>query len=240
MALIICGAMLSNSAGCSGGGDAGGGISGGGGSSTDSTVSASESAAATTTQITNCLNLNASNQAFRSGDWCQVNGIGFGSSKDGLSGSVVFSDSAISVPAILYYSWSDSVIVFRVPDGIPTVNVMMNVISLSGLSSDSVMIMVSATPNPSPQLTPAECFSDACSHNHSDLDSHCNSTASPTPAPTATSESSFSLRSSEVENGGNTAGRVHRRWGQCHASSRVERRAGRDKKLCGNHASYRS
>ena len=99
-------------------------------------------------------NLTLSGQALRSGDWCQISGTGFGSSKDSGSGAVVFTDGTSSVPATLYSSWSDDTIVCRVPDGIPTISVTITVITISGSTSTGFIVSVSATPNPSPEATP--------------------------------------------------------------------------------------
>jgi len=198
MVILMAALFVPGSMGCGGG--SGGGTSGSGGFSSETwgAGTTAPTTASATPQVTSCINLTASGQALRSGDWCQVNGSGFGASKDVNAGSVVFTDGILSVPATLYYSWSDTVIVLRVPDGIPAVNVMIQVVTLSGASSAGITIPVSTAPNPSPQATPPQVTPTPTPTTTPTP----GPAASPTPAPTTTPTGTFILKISAFENGG--------------------------------------
>jgi len=184
---ISCLALLPGSAGCGGGGETGSmGSSGGGGYSSGASGS---SISISAPSISSCVNLTDSDQAFRSGDWLQVNGSGFGASTSSSAGSVVFTDGTASAAAALYYSWSDTVIVCRIPDGIPLTSVSVKVITSSGESSAGMIILVNATPNPSPQATPPSVTPTPTP----------TPTSTPTPTPTPTSSPSPSSGTMNIQ-----------------------------------------
>jgi hypothetical protein len=106
-------------------------------------------------QVSSVSNLSAPNQAIRQGDWIQVNGSGFGASRaTAHAANVSFTNGINEVNAELYDSWSDSRIVCRVPDGIPSANVGVVVTASTQSSSSAFAITTSPIPNPSPQPTP--------------------------------------------------------------------------------------
>ncbi|MDQ7826127.1 MAG: hypothetical protein RDV48_25215 [Candidatus Eremiobacteraeota bacterium] len=128
---------------CGGGGDSGSGAYYGGGGGTTAAP-----------QISSFSNLNSPGQPLRSGDWCQVNGSGFGATRQARGGYAAFTDGINSVQATLYSTWSDTQVVCRVPDSSPSTGVSVIVVTSAGSSSNQVSVPVNPTPNPSPQPTP--------------------------------------------------------------------------------------
>ncbi|MHC9540599.1 MAG: hypothetical protein AB9903_13910 [Vulcanimicrobiota bacterium] len=145
-------------------------------------------------QIQSVLNLNNSGQPVRIGDWCQINGVYFGSSKgigyvrysfqDGTSGSADYTNL-----------WADSQIICRVPQPDRGMNskaaavVNLCVYTNEGMFSNSYSTDYDTTPNPTPQPTPP---SPSPTPSISPTPSP-TSTVSPTPSPSPSSSPTPSI-----------------------------------------------
>lgn len=115
-------------------------------------------------QIYGVSNLNSTGQPVRIGDWCQINGASFGSSKG--SGYVYFTlQDGTTGNADLIYLWSDSQIVCRVPQSkskkrmhvhvkAAAAAVSISVYTNDGAGSNSYAVEYDSSPNPTPQPTP--------------------------------------------------------------------------------------
>ena len=128
-------------------------------------------------QIYGVSNLNSTGQPVRIGDWCQINGASFGSSKG--NGYVHFTlQDGTTGNADLIYLWSDSQIVCRVPQSkskkrmhvhvkAAAAAVSISVYTNDGTGSNSYPVEYDSSPNPTPQPTPPSpsphsiCFANA-------------------------------------------------------------------------------
>ena len=169
--LVICIACALTIAGCGSGSDSGtswyGGGDGGG--------------ATTTPQITAVNNMDLPGQPVRVGDWIQIQGSGFGTSRPGTTsdGYVAFSDGTTVTKAVNYGQWSDTLVQCQVPQGTPikalifkeSISIGVVPANSSGGGS-SYSTNANPTPNPTPQPTPPS--------------------PSPTPSPTGTVTPSLS------------------------------------------------
>ena len=180
--LVICIACALTIAGCGGGGsDSGtswyGGGDGGG--------------ATTTPQITAVNNMDLPGQPVRVGDWIQIQGSGFGSTRLGTSsdGYVAFSDGTVEAKAVNFGQWSDTLVECQVPQGTPIKalifkgSVSIGVVPANFFGGgSSYSINANPTPNPTPQPTPPSPSPSPSP----------TGTATPSPSPTPTPSPSLS------------------------------------------------
>jgi len=187
IALIVFAAFALVVAGC-GSGESDGSASWYGGDGGETAV----------TQITAVNSMDLPGQPIRVGDWIQIQGSGFGSSRQGKQsdGYVAFSDGTTVTKAVSYGQWTDVIVECQVPQGTPIKsitfkeNVSIYVVKPDSNNNSSLYSSsVNPTPNPSPQPTPPSP-SPSPSLTGTPIPSPFPTptpSASPTPTPTPTS-----------------------------------------------------
>lgn len=115
------------------------------------------------TMVDSIVNLDLPGQPIRVGDWIQINGTGFGASRQGESvhGYAAFSDGNTVTKATQYGQWSDTLVQCQVPQGAPIKAVQpresVSIYVMKADSNDggsSYSSNANPTPNPSPQFSP--------------------------------------------------------------------------------------
>ena len=122
-----------------------------------------DSGTAGITMVDSIVNLDLPGQPIRVGDWIQINGTGFGASRQGVSahGYAAFSDGNTVTKATQYGQWSETLVQCQVPQGAPIKAVqsresvsiyVMKADSTEGGSSYSSNANPTPNPVPSPRL----------------------------------------------------------------------------------------
>jgi TolB protein len=166
------------------------GCGSGGSSDVLSLYGSDNSVSASASQITSVGNMDLPGHPVRVGDWIQIQGSGFGASRQGNSsdGYVEFSNGTTACRAAQYDRWSDTLVVCQVPQGMPVKNIILKAqVNITVVRADSsadgaVSFSTDAgtTANPNPQPTPP---SPSPSPSPTTI-------TSPTPSPSPTSSSS--------------------------------------------------
>lgn len=153
----IIGILIIVLSGCATSGDSG----------SSALTSFTDPTAVTGPQITSVTNLNNPGQALRQGDWCQVDGKGFGQSSTGTisNGYVHFIlQDGRKGKADVHHNWTDTQIICRVPLKMKDINsskessgaltVMVVPPDAGSAASNAHVVPQNPTPNPSVQPTP--------------------------------------------------------------------------------------
>ncbi len=158
------------------------------GSGSDQSVSFWGDNNARVPQVQSIINLNNPGQPIRIGDWCQIEGASFGSSKGNGYVHFTFQDNS-GGNADFIYQWSDSQIICRVPQSKKRMHFKAAIAALSisvftdgGSGSNIYSTDYDPSPNPTPQPTPP---SPSPTPSVTPTPSP-TSTVSPTPSPTST------------------------------------------------------
>jgi len=144
-----------------------------------------------TPQITAANNMDLPGQPVRVGDWIQIQGSGFGTTRLGTSseGYVAFSDGTTVTKAVNYGQWSDTLVECQMPQGAPIkALIFKESVSIYIVKADTTgggstyNLNTNPTPNPSPQPAPPSPSPSPTP----------TGTATPSPSPTPTPSPSVS------------------------------------------------
>ncbi|MGV8122232.1 MAG: InlB B-repeat-containing protein [Candidatus Xenobiia bacterium LiM19] len=194
--LLVCIACALTIAGCGTGGSDSGTSWYGGGDGGGTT---------TTPLITSVSNIDLPGQPIRVGDWIQIQGSGFGTTRLGTTseGYVAFSDGTADTKAVLYGQWSDTLVECQVPQGAPIkALIFKESVSIYVVKPDttgggsSYGTNANPTPNPSPQTTPPSPSPSPSP----------TGTATPSPTPTPSPSASPTPSPSPTSGGGGGGG----------------------------------